>query len=264
MQDAADTMDKYWKSLFEKIKHDVYKSILAEDVRHYIFWILKDYARLAEATISVPEFKELPLQLRKKARNFLYKKLKQYRKKLPAVKLCKSFLLDEDCYQTFEHKGRQYIDVMTLVPRKRLTVPLTGHTPVRGNIRLVLKDHRLECHYTAHLKSRSSNSNEAIIGIDFGYTEVMTDSDGKQYGNGFGNILQVGSDRLKQKMQKRHKLHALQKKYAKSSSVQHRKKAKNIKKFNLGSKKLKCQSQKLQTTLQCKINQAFNELGSKS
>jgi putative transposase len=263
LQDAADTMDKYWKSLFDKIKQEVYKSALTEDARHYVFWILKDYSRLAKALTSIPEFKGLSFELRKKTKNFLCKKINTYRKQLPVVKLCQSFLLDENCYQIFENKGRQYINIMTLVPRKRLAVPLTGQTPIRGNIRLVLKEHRLECHYTAKLKSEPTNLHETIIAVDFGYTEVMTDNDGRHYGNDFGSILQTGSDKLKQKMQKRHKLHALQKKYAGSSSLHHRKKAKNINRFNLGRKKLKDCQQKLQATIQRTMNQAFNELAEK-
>ncbi len=43
-----------------------------------------------------------------------------------------------------------------------------------------------------------------VIAIDFGYSEVMTDSDGKRYGKNFGNILKKASDDLKVKMQSRH------------------------------------------------------------
>src|SRR5262245_51881892 len=42
LQDAADTMDKYWQSLFDKIKCDIYKSSLSDAERHYGFWLLKD------------------------------------------------------------------------------------------------------------------------------------------------------------------------------------------------------------------------------
>ena len=71
LQDAADTMDKYWKSLFDKIRSDIYKSILTEDQKHYAYWLLKDYARLAEVlSLHAPEFKDLTFKLRKQAPKF--------------------------------------------------------------------------------------------------------------------------------------------------------------------------------------------------
>jgi IS605 OrfB family transposase len=260
LQDAADTMDKYWQSLFEKIKRDVYRTTLDESQRHYIFWILKDYARFAESLKSIPEFKDLSLPSRKKAIKFLKQKIKKYKKELPKVKLARSFTLDEDCYNVFEHEGRQYINMMSLVPRDRIAIPLTGNTPIKGNIRIVLSRNSIEVHYTADIKQTTLSTNENIIAVDFGYTEVITDSDGQHYGNGFGNILREASDDLKIKMQRRNKLHALQKTYTQSSDDRKRKKAKHIGKFNLGIKKLEETNRKTKATIQNKINQAYNQL----
>ena len=91
----------------------------------------------------------------------------------------------------------------------------------------------------------------------------MTDSDGEQYGNDFGRITKQASDDLKTKMQKRHSLHAIQKSAAESKSFEKKKKAKNIRKFNLGRKKLDSNHQKIKATLQREINTAFNQLAEK-
>ena len=99
-----------------------------------------------------------------------------------------------------------------------------------------------------------------MIAIDFGYSEVMTDSNGEQYGPQFGEILTSASDTLKVKMQNRSKLHALQKKYAASPSKAKKVKAKNILKNNLGRIKLDRKHQKLKATLSREINTAFNKL----
>src|SRR5262245_22330822 len=48
LQDAADMMDRFWRSIFDKIKRDIYRSKLDNCQRHYAFWLLKDYARFGE------------------------------------------------------------------------------------------------------------------------------------------------------------------------------------------------------------------------
>ena len=63
LQDAADTMDKYWQSLFDGVKSDIHKSSLADIERHYAYWLLKDYARFADVlSFKTPSFKELSLK----------------------------------------------------------------------------------------------------------------------------------------------------------------------------------------------------------
>ena len=54
-------------------------------------------------------------------------------------------------YQVFEKNGTQYISVMSLLPRQRIVIPLTGHSAIRGNLRLVLDEdeQRIEVHYAA-------------------------------------------------------------------------------------------------------------------
>jgi len=267
LQEAADTMNKYWKSLFEKIKQDLHKSSLDASERHYVFWIMKDYARLEASFRTTLEFKDLPLENRKKAIKFLKSKIKKYKKQLPKVKLKRSFMLDDNCYDIFEHEGHQYIKIMTLIPRQRMAIPLSGYTPIKGNIKLVLKDDYIDVHYTADMKAKKTpihpiNQNH-VMALDFGYSEVMTDSDGKQYGKDFGRIMKQASDDLKTKMQKRHQLHAIQKSAAELISFHEKKKANNISKFNLGRKKLESNHQKLKATLQCEINTAFNQLAEK-
>lgn len=261
LQDAAETMDKYWQSLFDRVKKDIYQSSLSDAKKHYAYWLLKDYGRLADILIfKTPSFKELPLKERKHMVSFLNRKLRTHKKKLPQVKKTKSFLLDANCYNRYQHGGRQYIHIMTLTPRKRLAIPLLGFTPIKGNVRIVLKGAIIEIHYTSELKTKNDAKNDTVIAVDFGYSEVMTDSEGKQYGTQLGNILTIGSDHLNQKMQHRNKLHALQKKYRGSLKLSHQTKAKNILHFNLGHIKLEEHRQKLKAKLSCEINTAFNQL----
>ena len=265
LQDAADMMDRFWRSIFDKIKRDIYRSKLDAEQRHYAFWLLKDYARFSEMlALNSLNFKDLNLSSRKKVITFLQKKIKKYRKNYPKIKKARSILLDEDCYSIFTHEDRQYIKIMTTTPRKRIAIPLSGHTPIKGNIRLIVKNQMIEVHYTADLKAIKKLSNQSVLGIDLGYSEIMTDSDGKPYETDFGNTLTTASDALKIKMQRRHQLHGLQKKYSASPIIEKRKKSKNILKNNLGQIKLKEKQRKLKATLDRKINTAFNQLSEKN
>jgi putative transposase len=141
---------------------------------------------------------------------------------------------------------------MTLTPGQRICVPLLGKTKISGNIAVVINEQHIEIHISQNLKSKKLN-NGSVQAVDFGYTEVMTDTEGTRYGEQFGKILTKASDDLHKKMQKRNKLHALQKK---SNLV----KAKNIKKYNLGRQKQLKKAKATRAALEREINTAINEL----
>jgi hypothetical protein len=50
-----------------------------------------------------------------------------------------------------------------------------------------------------------SNLSDILEAVDFGYTEVMTDTRGKQYGRQFGTILTKATNERHEKMQKRNR-----------------------------------------------------------
>jgi putative transposase len=260
--DAAETMDKYWQSIFDKVKTCIYQNKnLNEERRHYCFWLLKDYQRLPSILQGKPpEFKGMSYQERKQAICFLQRSIKKYRKSYPAAKLSRSFSLDDNCYGCFEHHGKHYIKIMSLKKGERIVLPLKGHTTIQGNIRVIVKDKVIHIHYTASLKTPPFHDHHEVVGIDLGYTEVLTDSLGNHYGKDFGKNLTEISDWLKNKMQKRNKLHALQTKYLKSEDKSKRKKGKNIQKINLSKAKLTTKIERHQDTSLRLINTAFNEM----
>jgi len=260
--DAAETMDKYWKSIFEKVKSSIYRNDkLDQKKRHYCFWLLKDYHKLFSALSGNEiKFNDLNDAERKHAINFLKQAIKKYKKSYPVARLSRSFTLDDNCYKCFEHNGTQYIKIMTLAKGKRIVLPLKGKTVITGNIRVVLNGNQVSIHHTAALKNVSTVCNDTIVAVDFGYTEVITDSEGNRHGTGFGKNMTTVSDWLKLKMEKRNKLHALQKKLAASKDKSDRKKAANILKNNLGKIKLNTKVERHKATSLKLINTAFNEM----
>lgn len=262
LTDAAEMMYKYWESIFKKVKNTIHNNKnLDDEQRHYCFWLLKDYQKLPAILIAQPiEFKTLSAEKRRQALRFLQKTIKKHRKNYPVIKLNRSFTLDADCYSIFEHNRKQYIKIMTLTKGQRIAIPLMGNTKVQGNIRLVLNHDKALVHYTAATKTKNRADNENVIALDFGYTEVLTDSDANHYGEGFGKNITAHSDWLKCKMQRRNKLYALQKKYALSPDKIKQKKAENILKNNLGRKKFDDTVERCKATSLKIINTSFNQM----
>ncbi|MBT9163096.1 MAG: hypothetical protein DDT27_01665 [Dehalococcoidia bacterium] len=62
-------------------------------------------------------------------------------------------------------------------------------------------------------------SPEKIIGIDKGFKEVITDSNGEIYGAGFGELLKIESDRLSEKNKNRNKICSVAKKAQSSGNI---------------------------------------------
>ena len=262
LTDAAETMDKYWQATFVEVRRLVFRhGSLSQDQKHYCFRILKDYRWLELLFLhQYPEFKGLTCDERRKAGNYLNRIIRRKRGVYPHAGLTRSFALDAQCYNLFTSNNNQYIKVMTLEKGRRVVVPLTGSTPIKGNIRVVLSgQNHAAIHYTSKLKVPRPIPG-AVEAVDFGYTEVATDASGTQYGENLGTLITEASDRLKTRMQRRHKLHALEKKLAGSGDAAGSRRAARIRRFNLGTEKLGRVNERARATIEQEINTALNEL----
>jgi len=150
-------------------------------------------------------------------------------------------ILDTDCYTTFSHNGKTWLKVMSLEKGKRIPIPLNTSIPPTKTLRLIFKNNKVEIHYSVDEEEVCSKKlcGSQTIGIDKGYTEAFTDSDGKHHGIGLGDLLSKKSDLLKVRYQRRNKLKALAEKYTNNP-----KKRDNILKNNLGRKKLDSQKKR--------------------
>jgi hypothetical protein len=102
---------------------------------------------------------------------------------------------------------------------------------------VILRDGRTEVHYQvegATLKSSARPCGNQQLGVDKGYTEVLTDSGGDRYGPGLGILLAAESDRLKVKNRRRAKIRAIA---AKAAQRADHAKADRITRCNLGTAK---------------------------
>ncbi|MBZ9644017.1 zinc ribbon domain-containing protein [Streptomyces sp. PSKA30] len=142
-----------------------------------------------------------------------------------------------DQYRTYRltEGGNVWLAVPSLVRRKMVTIPLNTTVAPTGTLRLILRDARVEVHYAIddhELKSSRRPCGTAKTGVDKGYTEVLTDSEGNHHGTELGDLLRVESDFLKTKNARRAKIRSVAEKAREAGNTA---KADRIEANNLGT-----------------------------
>jgi hypothetical protein len=258
LKEAFETWDKYWEAIFVKVRSRIARRSFTESERRYAYLLLKRYELFA--AMMQGKVPEAGFELSEKSRSAIaasvQRLVRRLKGKSPSVKIMRSAVFDADCYEVVENKGREYLKIMSQERGKRIIIPLKGKGAISGNIRVVLSEDAVEVHCTSDLHPKSAEKQTPMEAVDFGYSEVMTDTQGIQYGKKFGKVLNCASDNLKEKMDQRHRLHALQKKLRDRRDI----KAKRIKKFNLGCQKLNQTTKRTKATLECEINTGINQL----
>jgi len=133
-------------------------------------------------------------------------------------------------------------DIRLVTTSSGKNVDLSGN-----NLRIIVKDGFVEIHYATD-KPAGRPCGDQALGIDKGYTEAFTDSDGERHGERFGAVLTDYSDTVAATGKQRNKLHALEKKHRSNGNTA---KSDNILRNNLGRKKLEsrrdCAKKRLRT-----------------
>lgn len=117
LTDAVETWDKYWQALFTSIRLKIFHSKeLCEKEKHDAHFLLKDYSQFAQAMKGEKPSPPFEIEDASIVRvvGYLRKWVKKKRGKNPSVKKARSVRFDADCYEAFDHKGRQYLKLMSL------------------------------------------------------------------------------------------------------------------------------------------------------
>ena len=119
-----------------------------------------------------------------------------------------------DQFRTFTlvDGGNVWLAVPGLERGRRIAIPLNTTVAPSGTLRLILRGARIEVHYqidAADIPTSKQPHGSRTIGVDKGYTEVLTDSDGNHHGTGLGRLLTSESDRLKERNRRRAKLRSV-------------------------------------------------------
>jgi hypothetical protein len=152
--------------------------------------------------------------------------------------------------------ARQYGEPITLTTNSSgKNVDLTG-----CNLRIILKGDQVEIHY-ATTKSEGRACGTAVVGVDKGYTEAFTDSDGAHHGAKFGVVMTAYSDKVAKTGQARNRLHAIEKAHRAAGRIA---KADRIRSNNLGRIKLVSRREHAQQQLRTIAYQAAHSIVDKA
>ncbi len=144
---------------------------------------------------------------------------------------------DAGSYTTKVWHDRAWVYLQGLERGQRIAIPLKGSHLPSGTLRILLRDNgQVEIHYAVDETQVCSTRpcGAATVGVDKGYTEAYTDSDGERHGEGLGDLLSAESDHRKVKGTRRNHLRDTEQKHRAKGN--HRK-ADTIRKNNLGNQK---------------------------
>ncbi|MET8834339.1 hypothetical protein ABZV78_10525, partial [Micromonospora sp. NPDC004540] len=161
-------------------------------------------------------------------------------------------------------RGRLWLAVPGLEPRKLVRIPLSTTVAPTGTLRLILRGGRVEVHHqidAAQMRSSQRPCGEATMGVDKGYTEALTDSDGQHHGEQLGDLLTRESDRLKERNRRRAKLRSIANNAALRGDYA---KAHRIKANNLGTVKPDRQAVRHRARVRTEIFTAVHEVVDKA
>lgn len=165
---------------------------------------------------------------------------------------------------TLTDGGDVWLAVPGLERRQRVAIPLNTTVAPSGTLRLILRGGRVEVHYQVEastLKSAQRPCGTETVGVDKGYTEVLTDSDGEHHGPDLGPLLTAQSDYRKRKGQARAKLRSVAEKSAERGDHA---KADRIARNNLGTLKRNRQDAKWRARVRNVTYQAVNAVVDKA
>ncbi|WP_406043680.1 transposase [Micromonospora sp. NBC_00898] len=155
-------------------------------------------------------------------------------------------------------RGRLWLAVPGLERRKMVKIPLSSTVAPTGTLRLILRGGRVEVHYqidASQMRSSQRPCGDRTIGVDKGYSEALTDSDGGRHGTRLGELLAGESDRLKERNRRRAKLRSI----ANTASLRgDHAKALRIRSHNLGTVKRDRQAARHRARVRTEISTAVH------
>ena len=139
-------------------------------------------------------------------------------------KVANQFIVRSDKYSTAVVGGKLVITIR--VAKKYgdsivLTTTTSGkNVDLSGsNLRIIVKNGFTEIHYATE-KAPGRECGDKTLGIDKGYTEAFTDSDGEHHGLAFGKVMTEYSDKASSTGKQRNRLHALERVHREAGRIE--------------------------------------------
>jgi len=250
----AVTSGNYYAGLFVDgtIRAETTKDVINDLLAYKAAALVKVRRAVAAHTNDVVERKRLYTLLRKDEwlqDSFLHRQVRKHFRH-GVSHTANQFVVRSDKHTSEVVNGKLVItirvarkygqDIRLVTTTSGKNVSLTG-----SNLRIIVKDGFTEVHYATE-KGDGRVCGDQVVGVDKGYTEAFTDSDGQTYGPTFGAVQMQYSDKTAATNQSRNKLHALEKKHRSAGRIN---KADRIKMCNLGRKKIEARRDKAKKQL---------------
>lgn len=228
-RDFSPLPAKTWKETLRNVLDDISLYEEAEKVK-----VRESIAKRTKNPIERKKFYRLLSTNEWISNPYLCRKMRQF-KRHGKTNVDNQIILENGVYRQFKGKdGNTWLKIPSFTRGKMIVVPLNSNLFLKGCLRLILNDGVVAVHYTIPQK-RFRPCGTEILGIDKGYSEAFADSEGNFYGSSMGRVLTQGTEKRYQRSKARNKLHQIAKRKPH--------KAKNIRKYNLGRKKLTRQYQ---------------------
>ncbi|CAG4917574.1 unnamed protein product [Acidithrix sp. C25] len=287
--DAVDTWVRHIESVLaiENVKAKIHKHYRDNEMQqHFAYTCLTRYAWIGEITqgrvpaINLKVLVGLGGKERAQVVRYLHRVLRKAlsKHKNPRAHAMRSMALAETLYATFttmaipknhtcnpeDRRCRQphlsqYVKIIGAKTNARIALSLVGVSRVSGDIRLVAeKGSKCATVHVVYGIKAPEKATGPIDAIDWGVTEVCTDSKGHKHGISLGEILEEFSEKNNATGKVRGKAHARTRSLRKVNTKS--KKAPRIARNNLGHKKQARRRERAQASVRTLSGQATKEV----
>lgn len=245
LDDVVSNIKSNWSNIKNKINIAITNNTnLNNNEKYYLRYILKSEELLSNVLtykpiVEVGKLKGITIEEVRKPYllNLLRRYVRKYKSKISKVNNSKVISLDSSMYKYKYIDDVLYIEIMGLNRGNRLCFKLKDKIRYSGNLSLIICEdtNSIKIHKGLNIDCKPlCNDYINTIGVDKGYSKMLSCSDEREYGIDLGKYLSKHTEDLNIKNAKRNKLWVLAKKYKLEGNDI---KANNILKNNLGYKK---------------------------
>lgn len=257
LQQVLANIKTNWKQEFTQIRKVMNQNFnLTDEDKHYLNTLLKSNKDLDQVLNKNQEIDYLKDNFsdlnRHRLNNLLKRYIRKYKSKRPLVKNNNLLHLDINLYRY----GKQEIEISSLVKHKRIKIPVKDTRIFTSNLIIKWNNDVLRIYSPVDVTPRTS-TNKNIIGVDKGYSSLLTTSTGNKYGLNYKQISTPYIEKQVKKNKHRNRLYQIYRNHLESGNYY---KANQIYKNNLGKTKYNNFQNKQQETLKAYINHSIKQL----
>ena len=257
LQQTLGNIKANWKRDFEQIRKVINQNFnLTDEDKHYLYTLLNNNKNLDHVLNKNQDLDYLKEKFsnvnRHRMNNLLKRYIRKYKSKRPLARHSNILHLDKGLYK-YEN---QEIRISSLVKRKRIIIPVKDKR-IFNKILIVKWNKNTLDIYVPIETTPKININKNILGVDKGYSTLLTTSTGSKYGTKYKQISTPYIDKQAKKNKNRSRIYQIYLSYLESGNLY---KANQIYKNNLGKIKYNNNQNKQRETLKAYINNSLNQL----